>query len=45
MASWWWITSPAIGTDTIIIVGETYVDSDTEPTQEPFMIIGRLIDE
>jgi hypothetical protein len=45
-ATWWWVNTPAIGSDTIIIPGSSYnespggIDSDV-----PFLIIGRVIDE
>ncbi len=43
-AEWWWIDTPAVGTDTVIAVGSFYrftggADSDTS-----FMITGRLVD-
>jgi hypothetical protein len=42
--SWWWVNTPAVGTDTIIIPGATYDDSSGTDGDVPFVIVGRLLE-
>lgn len=50
----WWGSAPAVGTDTIVLVGTIYrqrptLDPDTyevaEDSEQTFMIVGRLVDQ
>jgi hypothetical protein len=44
-AEWWWASRPAVGTDTILIPGSAYSPvSSVDDNEQPFLIVGRLVD-
>jgi hypothetical protein len=43
-AEWWWASQPAVGTDTIVIPGSAFDPRSSVNDEQPFLIIGRLVD-
>ncbi|MDX2344816.1 MAG: hypothetical protein QNL12_14345, partial [Acidimicrobiia bacterium] len=41
-ADWWWIDTPAVSEDTIVMVGSASWETG-EPRDQPFVIIGRVV--
>jgi hypothetical protein len=45
-AEWWYIDTPAVGIDTVVAVGSSFnATNSQDQNDEPFLIIGRLLDD
>ena len=44
-AEWWWSSVPAVGAKTVIAAGSSYDTLGGIDTAEPFLLIGRLVDD
>ena len=43
-AEWWWVSLPAVGTDTIVVPGSAFLPSLDTDDDIPFLIVGRVVD-
>ena len=43
---WWWTSRPAVGTDTVVLVGSSYREAESgfNGEESPILIVGRLLD-
>jgi hypothetical protein len=45
-AEWWYVDAPAVGIDTVLAVGSSFnATNSQDQNDEPFLIIGRLLDD